>query len=248
MVGFIKKKVSSNVELWFLVNCPKQTNLLDWSFKLTFKKKVQIGFRHRESEGSYIRGASSKNNFTWGWGYHSTLSCVTLSSSFLSCHHPPHFSFLSMPFLVSVRMPLSIWPHVRLTTALLRPFATALFPEGNARMLYWLCHRESNTNHNTSGYSDCCLKVTAIHFQQFAEVHLWPLRLTTEQNQRSVIINFRAHLAMALPILQADCDSHVWQCSTKIITKLLENDSQSVDRHTDRHYFPAEYFSAWRKH
>lgn len=90
--------------------------------------------------------------------------------------------------------------------------------------------------------------IAAWKWQQFAEVHLWPLRLTTEQNQRSVIINFRAHLAMALPILQADCDSHVWQCSTKIITKLLENDSQSVDRHTDRHYFPAEYFSAWRKH
>lgn len=73
-------------------------------------------------------------------------NCLLLTLFFFPHVTIPHTALPSpLPFLVSVWMPLSIWLHVRLTAALLAPFATVLFSEENARMFYLQCQREPNT-------------------------------------------------------------------------------------------------------
>lgn len=174
--------------------------------------------------------------------------CLVLYFLFFSPVTIPRTPLSSpLPFLVSVWMLLPIWLHVRLTAAILRPFATVLFSKGNAKMFYWLCHREPNIITTTlRAYS------VFVTWMWLLTVY-WSASLTSQTDSQTKqtyckLINSRTHLAVALTTLQVGCDSYVWQCSTKkTITKLWENDSQSVDGHTDQsllHYFPAEYFSA----
>lgn len=161
----------------------------------------------RQSGSSYITSSSSKNNVTWV----RILSQLLFYYPFFLGYHftiprtPLHYLFWSQSECTS---PFGL--HVRLTASVLRPFATALFSEGNARMFYWLCHREPNTitTIHLSLQCVCYLNATANSWLEC-------IFDFTGKKTNNVIIKSTAHLAMALIIFPVDCDSHVWQCSFK---------------------------------
>lgn len=93
---------------------------------------------------SVVSDQHHKRIISCGWEYHTTFHCII---PFFSQATIPHTSLSSpLPFLVSVWTPLSIWLHVRLTAALLTPFATVLFSEGN--ILQTVPQTAKHYNHN----------------------------------------------------------------------------------------------------
>lgn len=188
---------------------------------------IWIVFRQRESGGSYIT-ASSKNNFTWvRISYHLVLYYLFF-----------FFSHDTIP-----RTPLSplnylFWSQ----TERLSPFGSTwdrLQPSSDhlpqccflREMFYRLCHREPNTNHKAYSVFATWRRLLTVY---------WAASLTSPTDIRHTYCNTKPYNSSFgygsnnTGWLWLTCTA--MQNKKKNITKLWENDSQSVDGHPDRRY------------
>lgn len=146
-------------------------------------------------------------------GYRFTLIC--LSFPYVTrLPTPQHASCLSIPFLVSVWLLLSIWLCVRLPAILPKPLVSVLLSGRLTKMSSWHCHtKRAKTKQSKT-------QLLSLQVGQHVKVTDWSLLKTINHHWCTLWQDS----TLNLPHMHSNT-------AAKCITELLKTDSQSVTSH-----------------